>query len=174
MKVRIVMAGFLLYVTAFLQSGPLTDFRPFGIRMILPLAMAVMTGLLRGRGESILMGFLYGMVMDMLMGRTLGVYALLYAIVAGSISLVNEKLYRDKWLLQVVFSALAALFTETLYFLFLFLLRGYGEFDTIFIQTILPLSLLNGLLVLPLYGPLRAVYTKLDKLDRKRNRLGTS
>lgn len=172
MKYRIVTGLVFLYVTAFLQANLLAVIRPFGIRMILPLAATVVTGLLRGSFESVLMGFLYGMSMDILMGRTLGLHAVLYAAVAGLISLVNEKLYREKIFIQAAFSFLSVLVTEVLVYLAVFLLRGYASFGTMFLTVILPAALCNGLLILPLFRPYAAIYARLDVLDRKRIRLG--
>jgi rod shape-determining protein MreD len=172
MKYRIFTAAVLLYVTAFLQANPLAVIRPFGIRMLLPLAAAVVTGLLRGPFESVLMGFLYGMSMDMLMGRTLGLHAVLYAAAAGLTSLVNEKLYREKIFIQAAFSFVSVIVTEVLYYLAVFLLRGYASFGTMFLAVILPAALCNSLLILPLFRPFSAIYARLDVLDRKRIRLG--
>ncbi len=172
MKYRIIAVAILLYVASFLQANLLSVVTPFGVRLLLPLALSVVTGLLRGTFESVLMGFLYGMAMDMLMGRTLGLHAVLYAMVAGLLSLVNEKLYREKILIQVSFSMAAVLVTEVPYYLAIFLLRGYGSFGSVFITLILPVILLNSLLVLPLYHPIARLYGRLDVLDRKRNRLG--
>lgn len=172
MKYRISVAMMLLYVVAFLQANPLAVIRPFGIRMLLPLAVTVVTGLLRGPLESVLMGFLYGMSMDMLMGRTLGLHAVMYAAVAGLISLVNEKLYREKIFIQAAFSLISVLVTEVMFYLFVFLLRGYSSFGTMFVAVILPTALCNSLLILPLYRPFAAIYARLDVLDRKRNRIG--
>lgn len=172
MKYRIAAAALLLYASAFLQAAPLSVLRPFGVAMMLPLALTVVTGLLRGPFESILMGFLYGLSADMLLGRTLGLHALLYAGVAGLLTLVNEKLYREKLLIQFAFSFTAAVITETLFFVFWFLLRGYDAFGTMFLRNILPMAVCNGLLVLPLYRPVARVYAWLDAVDRKRNRIG--
>ena len=172
MKYRIAAALLLLYASAFLQAGPLAVLRPFGVAMMLPLALTVVTGLLRGSFESMLMGFLYGISADMLLGRTLGLQALLYAAVAGLLSLVNEKLYREKLFIQFAFSFTAAIVTETLFYLVWFLLRGYESFGVMFLRNILPMALCNGLLVLPLYRPVAQVYAWLDAVDRKRNRIG--
>lgn len=172
MKYRVAVAALLLYATAFLQAGPLTSLRPFGVRMLLPLVLSVVTGLLRGPFESALMGFLQGLVMDVLMGRSLGLHAVLYAVVAWSLTLVNEKLYREKVVIQSTFAFAATIVTETAWFLIMFLFKGYGAFGQLFLQLILPAALLNSLLILPLYPPLAKAYARLDALDRKRNRLG--
>jgi len=102
----------------------------------------------------------------------LGLHAVLYAATAGLISLVNEKLYREKMLIQLSFSIAAVVATEVIFYLAVFLLRGYDSFAMAFVTLILPVALCNGLLVLPLYRPVAGLYARLDVLDRKRNRLG--
>ena len=173
MKYRIAMVVLLVYAASFLQAAPLSSFRIFGVHMSLPLVLSVVTGLLRGPVESLMMGFLYGLSMDMLMGRTLGLHAVMYAAVAWSLTLVNEKLYREKFLLQSAFAFTATLLTEMLFYLILFLFKGYGATGTVFVQLIMPAALLNGLLILPLYPPLSRAYRRLDEVDRKRNRIGS-
>lgn len=174
MKYRVAMAAMLLYAAAFLQAAPLTSIRLFGVRMLLPLVLSVITGLLRGPFESFLMGFLFGLSMDALMGRSLGLHAILYAMIAWGLTFINEQLYREKIVIQSTFIFAATILTETIYFLFMFLLKGYDAFGTVFMQLILPTALLNSLLILPLYPPLAKAYLKLDEIDRKRNRIGAS
>ena len=172
MKYRVAFASMLLYAAAFLQAAPLASIRPFGVRMLLPLVLSVITGLLRGPFESLLMGFLYGLSLDVLMGRNLGLHAVFYAAVAWSLTLINEKLYREKIVIQSTFVFVATVLTETAYFLAMFLFQGYAQFGHLFLTLILPTALCNSLLVLPLYPPLAKAYARLDAIDRKRNRLG--
>ncbi len=172
MKRRVLSALLLLLIVSLLQANVLSVIRIVGISALLPLAIAVVTALLRRSFESTLMGFLYGMVYDMLLGRNLGFHALMYAAVAAGISLVNEKLYREKHFIQIVFSFSAVLVTETLFYLALFLLKGYATFSTVFVTVVLPAALFTAIIALPLYTPLRVLYTRLDRLDRKHSRIG--
>jgi LytS/YehU family sensor histidine kinase len=89
------------------------------------------------------------------------------------ISLVNEKLYRDKLLVLMSFGFLSTVAVETLYILIIFLFRGYRYIPLIFSTVVLPEAVLNSILILPLFKPVGKVYNILDTLDRKRNRLAS-
>jgi len=172
MKRRIITAGLLVYLVAFLQMSVFAVFRPFGVSAILPIAFVIATSLLRRRYESVCMGFIYGLTYDMLLGRSLGFHAILYSVVAALISMVNEKIYRDKIAVQLVFSVTAAFVTEFFYYLVLFLLKGYETIGVVVGSTLMPVALLSGILVIPIYPPLAKLYYKMDMLDRMHNRIG--
>lgn len=172
MKRRLISAGLLIYIVAFLQTSIFTAIRPFGISAILPISLVIATSLLRTRYESICMGFLYGLAYDMILGRSLGFHAILYASVAALISLVNEKIYREKIAVQLVFSVIAAFLTEFIYYGLIFLLKGYNTIGFVMGTIIVPVALFSGILIIPVYPPLSKLYQRLDRLDRKHNRIG--
>ena len=145
MKYRIIAALLLVYASSFFQASPFASLQIFGVRLLLPLSLAVVTGLLRTPFESVLMGLLYGLSMDMLTGRALGIYTVLYGLIAGCFALFNEKIYRERILIRFFFGFIATVATETVYFLIIFLFRGYADFGVIFMQFIFPVALLNGL-----------------------------
>lgn len=164
-------AAFFVLAAALLQSTVLGYLEVFSVRPNIIIALTVVISLLRGPLESAIMGFSFGLSLDILMGKTLGWYALILLLLSIIISLVNEKLYRDKILVLLSFAFLSALAVETTFFLIVFLFRGYGAFPYLFSTVIIPEAVLNSLLILPLFKPVMKVYNILDTFDRKRNRL---
>lgn len=173
MKYRILAAIGFFWSAAFLQSTVFEHIEIFSVKPNLLLVLMVIVALLRPTTESAIMGLSFGLCMDILMGKTMGWYALLFFLMTIPISMINEKLYRDKFLVLLSFTFGSTVIIETMFFLILFLFRGYSYLPYIFTTVILPEALYNSILILPLFRPISAVYTILDRVDRRRNRISS-
>ncbi len=173
MKYRIMAAIAFVWTAAFLQSTVFEHIEVFSIKPNILMVLMVIVSLLRSTYESAAMGLGFGLCMDMLMGKTLGWYALLFFLMSIPISLVNQKLYRDKLLVLLSFGFIPTIAIETAFFLILFLFKGYSYFPFIFSTIILPEALFNSILILPLFKPIAGVYNILDRVDRRRNRISS-
>jgi len=171
MKYRLTAAVIFVMVAAFIQSSVFEYIEIMSVRPNFFIVMTVIVALLRGIYESAAMGLFFGLAMDILMGKTLGWYALLLFLVSIPISMINDKLYREKFLVLFTFTFLSTLIVETSFYLIIFLFRDYSIFHHIFAGTVLPEALYNSILILPLFRPVSKVYTILDNVDRRRNRL---
>lgn len=171
MKHRVTAAALLLIVVSFLQTSVMGFVEIDNIRPLLPLAMAVTIALMRSPFESALMGLLLGLNMDVLLGRTIGWNGLLYAGFSFAIASVSDKMYRDRVIVRMGFTLAAAIMSETLYLLIIFLLRGYENVPWLMTHVVLPESAYTCVAVIPLFWPVRALYRWLDARDRLRNRI---
>lgn len=171
MKYRIMAAVAAVWAAAFLQSTVLEYLEVFAVRPNLMIVLMVITALLRNPYESGAMAISLGLCMDILMGKAIGWYGLLFFLISIPISLVNDKIYRDKFIVMFSFTFLATMFIETFFFLIMFMFRGYDNLPYIFSRVILPEALYNSILVLPLFKPVSRVYSILDAVDRRRNRI---
>ncbi len=171
MKYRVMAAVILIWITAFCQSTILEYLEIFNVRPNILIVLMVIVALLRGTVESAGMGLFFGLTMDILMGKTLGWYALIFFLVSIPISMINEKLYREKFLVLVTFTFSATIIIETLFFLIVFMFRGYRYLPYLFGTVIIPEAIYNSILILPLFKPVSKAYNLLDSVDRRRNRL---
>lgn len=171
MKYRVIAAGILVLIAAFFQSTLLEHIEVFNIRPNLLIVLVVIVSLLRSPVESAVMALLLGLTMDILMGKTLGWYALLFFLVSIPISMLNEKLYRDKILVLITFTFASSMLIEFMFFIIIFMFKGYEYLPFIFWTIIIPEAVFNSILILPLFKPVAGVYNFLDRLDRRRNRL---
>jgi hypothetical protein len=87
--------------------------------------------------------------------------------------MINEKLYREKFLVLVTFAFSATIIIETMFFLIMFMFRGYRYLPFLFGTVIVPEAIYNSILILPLFKPVSKAYNLLDSVDRRRNRLST-
>jgi rod shape-determining protein MreD len=166
-----MVAIILVWSAAFFQSTILEYFEIFSIRPNLLIVLMVIVALHRNPVESAAMGLFLGLSMDILMGKTLGWYALLFFLTTLPISIINEKLYREKFLVLVTFTFASTVAIETMFFLIIFMFRSYSYLPYLFSTIILPEAIYNSILILPLFKPISGVYTILDRVDRRRNRI---
>ena len=135
------------------------------------LDLSVIIALLRSPAESGVMAVSLGLCMDILMGKTLGWYAILFLLTTIPISLINGKIYRDKFLVLFTFTFAVSAIVETFFFLIMFLFKGYEDLPYVFLRIIIPESIYNSIIVLPLFKPVSWLYSALDTVDRRRNRI---
>lgn len=173
MKYRITAAVILLILVAVFQSTILGYIEIYSVRPNIAIVMMVAVALLRKPVESATMGLLFGLIMDIIMGKTLGWYALLLFLASIPISLVNEKIYREKFLVLFTFSFCTTVAIETMFYLIMFLFKDYSHLPYIFANVILPEALYNSILILPLFRPVSKLYSILDTLDIRRNRVSS-
>lgn len=171
MKYRVLAASILVLMGAFFQSTVLEYIEILNIRPNLLIVLLVIVSLLRSPVESAIMALLFGFTMDVLMGKTLGWYALLFFLASIPISMINEKLYRDKILVLLIFSFGATTLIELTFFIIIFMFKSYEYLNFVFWTVIIPEALYDSILILPLFKPVAAVYNVLDRIDRRRNRL---
>ena len=96
MRYRVMAAVFLIWITAFCQSTLLEYLEIFNVRPNILIVLMVIVALLRSTVESAAMGLLFGLTMDILMGKTLGWYALLFFGINPHIH-DHDKLYRENF-----------------------------------------------------------------------------
>ncbi|MDD4296491.1 MAG: rod shape-determining protein MreD [Ruminiclostridium sp.] len=171
MKRRILVLSLLIYVTCLMQSTILDYIEIMGIRPNLLLVVAISIALARKDMESAFMGLACGLGMDILVGRTLGWYAMCLFLVCFSIGLINPKLYKENPLIPIFFVFFSSMTVETLYYFINFFLRGYQDFAFMVTRIIIPESIYNSATSLFLYPIILIVYRKLDKYDYVHTRL---
>ena len=86
----------------------------------------------------LVLGFFSGLLIDILFGNVLGVYAMIMLLI-GYVAGFTYKIYsRDDFTLPLLFIAIANFVYQFLYFVFEFLLRGKLDFIYYFRTIILP------------------------------------
>jgi len=171
MKKRILVLSLLIYTTCLMQTTILDYIEIMGIRPNLLLVVAISIALARNDMEPAFMGLACGFAMDILIGRTLGWYAMCLFLVCFSIGLINPKLYKENPLIPIFFVFLSSITVETLYYVINFFLRGYQDFAFMLTRIILPESIYNSAISLLIYPIILIVYRRLDKYDYVHARL---
>ncbi len=136
--------------TAFvLQVAFLGDLRIFGVHPDLMLLVAVAAGLIGGPSRGATVGFVVGLLVDLLLPGRLGTSALAYSLVGFGIGVAGESLMRSaRWILVGLVMAGSA--AGVVLYAGLAHLLGAGSLgDPRLLQIVVIVAVFNGLVCLP-------------------------
>jgi len=140
-----VAVGILLFISLLLQSTVLHRLSIAGAYPDLILVVTIMIGLLRGTGYGAAVGFIGGLLQDILIGRFIGMNALVKMIVGYLVGLTEEKVFKENFITPFAAVLLGTLLSELLLWL---LFRLYGRsipFMSVLLRIILPGTAYNCL-----------------------------
>jgi rod shape-determining protein MreD len=142
-----------------------------GIRPNLLIVIAAAAALCREDMESAFMGLFCGLAMDILIGRAMGWYAFCLFLICFGIGTVNSKLYKDNPLIPIFFVFSSSITVELTYYFINSFLKGYQDIVFVLTSLVLPESVYNAVLALPVYPLVVHIYKRLDKFDYIHTRL---
>ena len=129
--------GAFLFLFSAIQPTLLGKFEMLGAKPNLFLIYIVVVSFFCNRKEGMTMGFVFGFVFDLLIGRILGLNAVLMLLLSYSISCFCEKLIsKNNFLIVAGFVIIATFFYELVYYIIAYL--GDLELKTAFVRILLP------------------------------------
>lgn len=131
-SVLVIIIAFLLQTTVF-KSIALADVVPN-----LLIIVTVTYGYIRGRTHGMWIGFVCGIMLDMMYGSVIGLYAFIYMTIGFFIGYIKKIFFTDNILLPVVLFSISDFVYCFYYFITEFLLRGRLNFFFYFLHVILP------------------------------------
>src|SRR5690606_336374 len=102
------------------------------------LILVVSQAYMRGRMTGMVVGFFSGLLIDILFGNVIGLYAMLQMLIGYITGYANKIYSKDDFTLPLFFVALANFVYQFLYYIFEFLLRGKLDFTYYLRIRILP------------------------------------
>ena len=131
-SILVILLAFLLQTTVF-RCLELADVVPN-----LLLATTVTYAYLRGRTSGIVTGFFCGLMLDMLYGSVIGLYAFIFMTVGFVVGFCQKIYFRESLLLPAALIAGSDLLYGMFYYITEFLMRGRIHFGFFFLHRILP------------------------------------
>ncbi len=159
-KLSLYLCVPLLVGVAAVQASLLPHLTIVGVRPDLMLLVIVSWSLLRGTGEGLLWGFVGGLCLDFLSGAPFGVSTLALLIVSFLTSLGEVRIYGTHVILPLSTIFLATIAYD---FTFLLLLQMLGRplpWVASAVSIVLPSTVLNTFLMLPVYWAMRWLHVK--------------
>ena len=137
------MKRFLIYISEILILFVIqtSTFHYFGLADIMPnllLILVVSSAYMRGRLTGLGIGFFTGLLMDIVYGELIGLYAFIYMIIGYFIGFSNKIYSNDDYTLPIVFVAISDFAFGLYNYIFDFLLRGRLNLLFYFRRIILP------------------------------------
>jgi rod shape-determining protein MreD len=149
MSNSIYLAIPLMALLSILQSAVLPHFPIIGLTPQLLFLVALAWGMQRGFNEGIVWAFIAGFFSDLFSLAPLGVSSLIFVVVTALTLLLQQLLPPSHLILPMLLATAATLVYLFLYALVLRVLGPGLALDTLL--SLLPLSLLHGFFIVPLY-----------------------
>jgi rod shape-determining protein MreD len=131
------------------------------------IILVVSNAYMRGRMTGTAVGFFSGLLIDIMFGNVIGLYAMIMMIIGHLIGFAHKIYSRDDFTLPLIFIAVANFIYQFFYYVFEFLLRGKLDFSYYFRIIILPeiiYTVAAGILV---YKLLHMINHALDRNEFK-------
>lgn len=159
--------AFLFILLAFLLQT--TIFKVIALADVVPNLILVVTisyAYLRGRTSGIVIGFICGIMLDMMYGSVIGLYAFIFMTIGFVVGFCQKLYFTDSLLLPLVLIAVSDLVYCFYYYITEFLMRGRLHFIFYFVHEFLPEILYTTLAGILLYRLILGVEGRLSK-ERK-------
>ncbi|NLJ65941.1 MAG: rod shape-determining protein MreD [Clostridiales bacterium] len=136
MREIVILAILLLNLTV--QSALFPFIEIVNVKPDSLLVLVVSFALLAGNPTGILVGFLGGLLQDILFGSNIGLHALQYMIVGYLVGILHGKLYVDKFFVPLVVVMVANMIKEAIMLTYNFFVRSGIPPGRAFSQIIVP------------------------------------
>ncbi len=154
--------------TAFLLQTTL--FQHMSFAGIVPNMMIIVTcvcGLMSGKNDGMMTGFICGLLMDIVYGDILGFNALVFLYIGYVNGSVNRLFYPDDIKLPLIFISLSDLSYLFITYLLRFVLRARFNIGYYFLNVMLPELVYTFVITLILYLPISRISLKLGGFERE-------
>ena len=147
-----------------------TVFQTLALASISPNLLVVLTasmGLMRGKREGMLVGFLCGFMVDIFYGDLFGFYALVYMYIGYLNGFFNKIFYDDDIKLPMLLTLASEFLYSLIVYVFLFLIRTRFAFGYYFIHIIIPELVYTIVVTILLYRIINGINRKLERREKR-------
>ena len=157
-----ILIGFLVQSTLFsvLSLG--------GVAPNILIILTSSFGFMRGKKEGMFVGFLCGLIMDILFGDIIGFLALVYLVIGYLNGFFASIFYPEDIKLPMGLISASELIYCSLVYIFKYLIQGRTNFGYYFIHMILPEIVYTILLTIIVYKGILFVNEWLEDVERRR------
>ena len=158
---RIIVHAIFLILFAAVQTTWIHSIELFNVVPNIFLVYIIVASCFCGKLEGAVVGFVFGMLLDMLSGEVWGVYALFGMILGFSVANFCEKLFGQKnVVLTLILSFVCTCFLEFVYYLICYASLENISLKYAFLWVVLPESIYNTIIAVPIY----LLFRKIAKL----------
>lgn len=158
----------ILILIAYLIESTMLSILPIG--GVAPNLLIILTscfGFMRGKNDGMFIGFISGLVIDVLFGRVIGFYALIYMVIGYLNGFFASIFYPEDIKLPMVLITSSELIYCFLVYVFLFLVQGKLNFGYYFLHVILPEIVYTIFVTIIIYKVILYINEWLEDLERR-------
>lgn len=166
MRTKLVICG-VVFFSLLLQCSLMPAISIASVTPNLMIILVVSFGLMRGKRSGMLLGFLCGLLTDLMLGPIIGFRAFVYMFIGYLCGYCYRIFYDDDVKMPILLTAAGDVAYGILVYGSQFLLRGRINFFYYLKRMILPEMIYTILLTLILYRLLLLLNRKLDQMDKR-------
>ena len=158
----------LLILTVYLIQSTMIRILPMG--GVAPNLLIILTscfGFMRGKKDGMFVGFLSGIIIDVLFGNLIGFYALIYMIIGYLNGFFASIFYPEDIKLPVALISSSELVYCFLVYVFRFLIQGKTRFGYYFLHIILPEIVYTIFVTIIIYKIILNINEWLEDVERR-------
>lgn len=159
---------FMILIAYLLQSTLFSVLSLGGVGPNMLLILTASFGFMRGHKEGMFVGFISGLIIDVLFGGIIGFYALLYTVIGYLNGFFTSIFYPEDIKLPMVLITSSELIYCIFIYFFMFLVQGKTHFGYYFVHIILPEIVYTILATLIVYKGILFVDERLEDFERGR------
>lgn len=163
---KAIIIGIIIIINLILQSTLFQYFQVFGVLPNTALILVISFSVYSGKNKGALIGFIIGLLQDIVFGKMIGLNAMIYMLVGFTVGYVNRKLYKDNPIVPVLLTASSTVAYETIHMIFIYLMRYRIELLTVFKNMLIIEVIYNSILSVFIY----ALISRLYKTKRSKKR----
>ncbi len=159
---RFLFYAALVFSMFFIQTGIFTRLSAGGIEPNLMVICTVSIGILRGKKEGCIIGFVFGLMMDSLFGLYFGLYALILAVLGYISGNLQRFIYEEDMTLPIFMIGVGDIIYSLAIFVLTFLVRGRLALANYFIHIIFPEVIYTLILAIFIYRLISVINSRLE------------
>lgn len=121
---RLIIIGLIIILNLILQSTVFQWFEIYGVAPNTALILIISFSIYLGKNKGATLGFFVGLLQDIILGRIIGLNALVFMVIGYIVGLMDQKIFKENLLIPFILAAVGTLFYEIINLLLIFLL-GY-------------------------------------------------
>lgn len=163
---RIIVYGISSIFTLCLQASYLKFIEIRGVTPNIVIAFIVSYSIIRGKKEGAILAVFIGIIHDIMFGKVIGCYSLIYFYIGYFSGYFNKHFYEDNYLLSILMIALCDFIYGVYVYFFTFLFRGRLNISFYFFEIIIPEVVFTTVFSLLIYKFVLIINAKVIKKEQ--------
>ncbi len=155
---KIFQIGIIIIVNLILQSTLVHFIQIHNVIPNLGLVLAICFAINEEKKNGILIAFAIGILQDILFGRVIGLNALIYILIWYIISVINKSIFRENFVIPIIFTTLGTIFYYIIGIFFIYFLGYELNAITTYGNILLIEVIYNGLISIFVYKYIYRIY----------------
>ncbi len=144
----------VIWATMLVQVNLLSTITLFGTKACIGIVLITGIGLMCDKTPGSIIGFIFGLLQDILFGKAIGVYALLYMLLGYVTGRLGKGFSKDNKTTLIVMVGISTIVFDILFQILAMIIYKYDLSIINFVSVVLKEAIYNILLVIILFKPL--------------------